>query len=177
MTKERKLFQETQCPCQTVHCYSCHRHAHRERFTLRGKRLTDCWCLGQGCACFLSKEIGLDTESKGFSLDLHVALFMIYFRETKQQNMYTMYESARNWSNYLWKTCLNILFFVEIFVNSMLRSSEVFMSPHTAGSVVTLRNWHDCIIILKCLFQLLLMVTFTFIQYPVSCIKCSTNNF
>lgn len=32
---------ETQCPCQTVRCYSCHHCAHRESFTLWGVWFTD----------------------------------------------------------------------------------------------------------------------------------------
>lgn len=83
MAEAAEQFHKTGISCQTPCCYSCHRLACRERFTRQGRWLTDCWCLGQGCACFPLQEIHMNGASKGCSLDLYVVISAMPLRWNK----------------------------------------------------------------------------------------------
>lgn len=88
MAEAAEQFHKTGISCQTPCCYSCHRLACRERFTRQGRWLTDCWCLGQGCACFPLQEIHMNGASKGCSLDLYVVISAMPLRWNKH-NIWT----------------------------------------------------------------------------------------
>lgn len=81
-------FHKTWISCQTPCCYSCHCLACRDCFTRQGWWLTDCWCLGQGCACFPFGEIHMNIVSKGCLLDLYVVVSVMPLSANKH-NIWT----------------------------------------------------------------------------------------
>lgn len=89
LTEAAEQFHKMWISCQTPCCYSCHRLACRDWFTRQGWWLTDCWCLGQGCACFPFEEIHMMIASEGCLLDLYVVVSAMPFRGNKH-NIWTL---------------------------------------------------------------------------------------